>query len=114
MHDAESAGRVGSLDPHGSNPSELEGVRRVEGAELRRADAEPLGMAAGSAEHRARQGHRYLHAKQGIDVIALESGDFVRVIYIDPAWQWCSPPFFASAADLIPRPMAYYHGEIPK
>jgi hypothetical protein len=47
-------------------------------------------------------------------VLALESGSFVRVIYIDPTQTFCSPPYFAKASDLIPQPMRYYHGEVPR
>lgn len=75
--------------------------------------AEPgaCGTASPAESRDARQGHRYSH--HGIDVIALESGPFVKVIYIDPTQTFCSPPYFAKAEDLIPQPMAYYHGEVP-
>lgn len=60
----------------------------------------------------ARQGHAY--SWRGNRVIAMESGAFPRVSYIDPAWQSCSPPFHVKAEELTPEPMAYFHGEVPR
>ncbi|MGJ7512364.1 hypothetical protein [Variovorax sp. GT1P44] len=46
-------------------------------------------------------------------MIALESGEFVRAMYIDPQMMFYAPPFFVKAEDLVPQAMAYYHGEVP-
>ena len=59
----------------------------------------------------ARQGH--LYQWQGRDVIAMESGAFPKVAYIDVNWSWVSQSFHVKAADLVPQPMKYFGGSIP-
>ena len=59
----------------------------------------------------ARQGHRY-HLN-GKNVLALESGLKVKVLYFDPAEPWNHKVSKAFATQLIPQPMRYYHGQIP-
>lgn len=60
-----------------------------------------------------KQGHKY--AYRGWDVLALESGaEFVRVAPIDHSQPYpLGHAEFVNAADLIPQPMAYFHGELP-
>lgn len=76
------------------------------------ADAGEGGARSDRGCSEARQGHLYDH--NGNDVIALSSGAIARVVYIDPTWEWCSPPFHVDATELVPLPMKYYHGEIPR
>lgn len=60
----------------------------------------------------ARQGHRYtLHKK---NVLALATGPVVRVLEFSPTDPWLSNIFTVSAEKLIPQPMRYFHGQIPK
>jgi hypothetical protein len=73
-----------------------------------------VGVVAGcsiDSARKASQGH--LYHWRGNPVIAMEGGSFPRVVHIDPAWQWCSPPFNVQAADLVPMPMRYYGGNVP-
>lgn len=44
----------------------------------------------------------------------MESGTFPKVAYIDPEWSWVSQSFHVKASELIPQPMAYFNGEVPK
>jgi hypothetical protein len=44
----------------------------------------------------------------------MESGAHPLVSYINPSWQWCSPPIRVKAVELVPEPMVYFHGEIPQ
>lgn len=60
----------------------------------------------------AKQGHRYLC--NGKDVLALESGRLVKILYFYPDKPWLGEIGFAQADKLIPQPMKYYWGEIPK
>lgn len=60
----------------------------------------------------AQQGHTYDY--QGGIVLVMEPGENPMVSYIDPSWEWCSPPFRVDGAELSPRPMKYFHGEVPK
>lgn len=43
----------------------------------------------------------------------MESGKCVRAMYIDPSMMFYAPPFLVKAEDLIPQPMAYFHGQVP-
>ena len=62
-------------------------------------------------EHKtARQGHRYTH--DGIAVMAMENGERVEVAEIGPLWLGARRT--VDARDLVPQPMAYYHGAIPQ
>jgi len=58
---------------------------------------------------KATQGHRY--SLQGVRVIALDSGETVRVGEWDE--YWFSSIRTVSAADLIPQPMKYFGGGVP-
>jgi hypothetical protein len=60
----------------------------------------------------AQQGHRY-HLN-GKNVLALESGLRVRVLYFDHEQPWFSKIAKVFCNELIPQPMKYFHGEIPK
>ena len=62
----------------------------------------------------ARQGHRYRH--KGRDVLAMQSGDTVRVREITPddVWQQLGEAEWVPAAELVPLPMVYFHGQVPK
>jgi hypothetical protein len=57
------------------------------------------------------QGH--LYSWRGNKVIAVEHGELPKVVYIDPAWQWCSPAFHVKASELVPMAMRYFHNEVP-
>lgn len=59
----------------------------------------------------ARQGHRY--TCNGKDVLALESGRLVKILYFDPDKPWLGEVGFAQADKLIPQPMKYFGGQIP-
>lgn len=60
----------------------------------------------------ARQGHRYDHA--GAEVLALSSGERPSVARIDKSKCWpLGLPFAVDAADLVPLPMVYFHGQVP-
>lgn len=61
---------------------------------------------------KAVQGH--LYSWRGCDVLAMESGAFPKVSYIDPEWEWCSAPFHVHSDELEALPMKYFHGEVPK
>ena len=68
---------------------------------------------------KAQQGHRYRlstgqHA--GRDVLAVSSGErpLVSILFDAGEWPFPGAPFEVSAADLQPRPMAYFHGEVPR
>ncbi len=64
-----------------------------------------------SSKAPAKQGHRY--KLQGVDVLALESGEVVRVARIEPEQLWpLGEVRTVSARDLDPVPMRYFHGEI--
>jgi hypothetical protein len=57
----------------------------------------------------AKQGHRYEY--RGVDVLALESGEVVRVARIDLAAYWpLQEVSIVSAEELKPLPMQYFHG----
>lgn len=60
----------------------------------------------------AQQGHRYTYHQK--HVLAMESGWFVRVLVFDPERPWVSYTTHARANKLVPQPMKYFHGEIPK
>lgn len=59
----------------------------------------------------AQQGHRYRW--RGVDVLALESGQDVRIAEIVPGQPWLGPRVAAYAFELEPLPMAYFHGQTP-
>lgn len=65
---------------------------------------------------RATQGHRYHW--HGLNVLAMESGESVRVREIQslPAgFDWLGPAHDAVSADgLIPQPMSYFWGDVPR
>jgi len=66
-----------------------------------------------TAPGQARQGHRYRW--YGWDVLALQSGEgMVRVADLVPDWPWLGEVRRVPAAELIPQPMRYFHGEIPQ
>lgn len=58
----------------------------------------------------AQQGH--LYRCQGRKVIALESGERVRVATIRDGW--LDLRMHVDADQLEPLPMVYYHGEVPQ
>jgi hypothetical protein len=58
----------------------------------------------------AKQGHLYQHG--GIRVLALESGNSVRVAPIEELW--IGPGYTVKAEWLKPLPMVYFHGEVPR
>lgn len=60
----------------------------------------------------ARQGHRY--TCNGKDVLALATGPVVRVLEFSLTDPWLSNIFTVSAEKLVPQPMKYFHGEIPR
>ncbi|MBN9410850.1 MAG: hypothetical protein J0H69_17025 [Burkholderiales bacterium] len=65
--------------------------------------------ARGNGSTVAQQGHAYDYA--GTKVIALESGENVRVAEIRDGW--LGARLQADAAHLEPLPMAYFHGQVP-
>lgn len=60
----------------------------------------------------AQQGHKYQHG--GIVVLALQSGESVRVAEIVPGQPWLGGTYNVRAEWLTPLPMAYFHGEVPR
>lgn len=59
----------------------------------------------------AKQGHRY--ELQGVHVLALESGEAVRVARIEPERLWpLGEVRTVHATELIPLPMRYFYGEV--
>ena len=73
-------------------------------------DASQLALDLASEHKPARQGHRYTH--DGISVMAMENGERVEVAEIGPLW--FGARHTVDARDLVPQPMAYYHGQIPQ
>ena len=59
------------------------------------------------------QGHLYRHGD--IRVLAMESGPVARVREVlgDDA-PWMGPPYVVQAAWLMPLPMKYFRGEVPR
>jgi len=72
-------------------------------------DCHQLALDLASEHKPARQGHRYTHA--GISVMAMENGERIEVAEIGPLW--LGARHTVDARDLVPQPMAYYHGQIP-
>ena len=72
-------------------------------------DARQLALGFASEHKPARQGHRYTH--DGISVMAMENGERVQVAEIGPLW--FGVRHTVDAYDLVPQPMAYFHGQIP-
>lgn len=60
----------------------------------------------------ARQGHRYTYHQK--NVLALATGPVVRVLEFSLTDPWLSNTFTVSAEKLVPQPMKYFHGEIPR
>ena len=73
-------------------------------------DARQLALDLASEHKPARQGHRYTH--DGISVMAMENGERVQVAEIGPLW--FGVRHTVDARDLVPQPMAYFHGQIPQ
>ena len=73
-------------------------------------DARQLALDLASEHKPARQGHRYTH--DGISVMAMENGERVQVAEIGPLW--FGVRHTVDACDLVPQPMAYFHGQIPQ
>jgi len=68
---------------------------------------------------KAQQGHRYrLNSGQhaGRDVLAVSGGERPLVAILFDAGEWPFPgaPFEVAATDLLPQPMVYFHGEVPR
>jgi hypothetical protein len=59
-----------------------------------------------------KQGHRYNLG--GSSVIALNSGPQARVMHFRPGEPWHGLVEVANADQLVPEPMKYFHGEVPK
>ena len=72
-------------------------------------DCHQLALYLASEHKPARQGHRYTH--NGISVMAMENGERVEVAEIGPLW--FGVRHTVDAYDLVPQPMAYFHGQIP-
>ncbi len=65
-----------------------------------------------TAPGQAQQGHRYLWC--GVDeVLALESGQRVRVAVIERDQPWLGARYVLDAADLTPLPMRYFGDRVP-
>lgn len=60
----------------------------------------------------AKQGHRYTYHQK--NVLALATGPVVRVLEFSLTDPWLSNTFTVSAEKLVPQPMKYFHGEIPR
>lgn len=61
----------------------------------------------------AHQGHRYLLGNQS--VIAMQSGEVVRVRPLDHSEPYpLGPAKEVHAAWLVPEPMKYFKGEVPR
>lgn len=73
-------------------------------------DARQLALDLASEHKPARQGHRYTH--DGISVMAMENGERVEVAEIGPLW--FGVRHTVDARNLVPQPMAYFHGQIPQ
>lgn len=73
-------------------------------------DARQLPLDLASEHKPARQGHRYTLGQ--LSVMAMECGERVEVAEIGPLW--LGARHTVDARDLVPQPMAYYHGQIPQ
>ena len=73
-------------------------------------DSHQLALGFASEHKPARQGHRYTH--DGISVMAMENGERIEVAEIGPLW--LGVRHTVDARDLVPQPMAYFHGQIPQ
>lgn len=60
----------------------------------------------------ARQGHRYTYHEK--NVLALATGPVVRVLEFSLTDPWLSNIFIVSAEKLVPQPMKYFQGQIPR
>ena len=65
-----------------------------------------------SARKQAKQGHRY--TLDGQEVLALSNGPHPRISEIlrDRPWP-LGEPVVVDADELVPQPMAYFHGQVP-
>lgn len=71
-------------------------------------DCHQLALDLTSERKTAKQGRRYTHG--GKIVMAMESGETVEVAEIGP--HWLGARHTVDARDLVPQPMAYFHGQI--
>lgn len=94
--------------PSGSVEAPLLGAR--EGFGLGRPIAEGSPADADRSDVEARQGHGYDH--YGLRVIALETGTYVLVLPHRDGRAGLS--YHVKASELVPLPMTYYHGEVPR
>lgn len=60
----------------------------------------------------ARQGHKYSFF--GVEVLAMESGERVKVREVQTDALWLGASMVAHADHLKPMPMKYFHGEVPQ
>lgn len=60
----------------------------------------------------AKQGHRYL--LDGEPVLALESGPRVKVLHFNEERPWVGFIEVVPAVHLVPQPLRYLHGQLPK
>jgi hypothetical protein len=60
----------------------------------------------------ARQGHRYLC--NGKDVLALETGRMVKILYFNVERPWLCSTGYAQADKLVPQPMVYFADQVPQ
>ena len=74
------------------------------------ADSHQLPLDLASEHKTARQGHRYTLGQ--LSVMAMENGERVEVAEIGP--MWLGARHTVEALDLVPQPMAYFHGQIPQ
>ncbi len=107
-----TASDAGPLYPVGPNQCGMghlcSGTSQDDGAQ----GAEALGLPASGAIVSARQGHAYRYRNGNGKVIALTSGELPRVGFVKDGG--FARTCVVSARDLVPIPMAYFHGEVPK
>ena len=73
-------------------------------------DDHQLALDLSSERKTARQGHRYTLGQ--LSVMAMANGERVEVAEIGP--HWLGARHTVDARDLVPQPMAYFHGAIPQ
>lgn len=73
-------------------------------------DARQLALDLSIERKTARQGHR--DTLWQLSVMAMANGERVEVAEIGP--MWLGARHTVDARDLVPQPMAYYHGQIPQ
>jgi hypothetical protein len=59
-----------------------------------------------------KQGHHY--SLSGSPVIALDTGTQARVMHFNPDEPWHGLVEVVDASQLVPEPMKYFRGEVPK